>query len=270
MNTHLEFFDSHCHLNYDYSPLSTSDVITQAQESGIKNFVTIGVEIKTISDLEKISDQYSNVYHTIGQHPHDTIDWKTGDADILRKASLHPKCRAIGEIGLDYHYDHSSPDIQRKVLEEQLEIALELNLPIVIHSRDAEGDLLPALTRFSKKTKTAQERGAVGVIHCFTGTKNFGQACIDLGFLVSFSGILTFKNAEDLRICAKEFPLERLMIETDSPYLAPIPFRGKKCEPKMVKHTAEKLAEIKNVSLELVAKTTTQNAKRFFNIKATS
>jgi len=265
--SNLEFCDSHCHLNYDYAPLTHSDLVSQASELGIKNMVTVGVDIKTIHELETITQLYPNVYHTVGLHPHDTVDWKPEDADALRLATKNQKCRAIGEIGLDYYYDHSSPEIQKNILEAQLEIALDLNLPIVVHSRDAEDDLLPALTRYAKKAKTVETRGAVGAIHCFTGTKKFGHACLDLGFLISFSGILTFKNAQDLRESAREFPLDRLMVETDSPYLAPIPYRGKKCEPKMVIHTAEKLSEIKSVPLSEVAKYTTQNAKKFFNVR---
>ncbi|MEK6578775.1 MAG: TatD family hydrolase, partial [Bdellovibrionota bacterium] len=148
-------------------------------------------------------------------------------------------------------------------LEEQLHLAIVLKKPVVIHSRDAEEDLLLLLTHYAKRVST----GVIpGMIHCFSGTRTFGQACLDLGFYISFSGIITFKNAESLRECAREFPLDRILVETDSPYLAPIPHRGKKCEPSMVRLTANKLAEVRGITFETVAEATTANAKRFFKI----
>lgn len=259
----LGLIDSHCHLNYDYSPKTVDDIIREAGFEGVETLVSVGVDRKSHPDIVKISEKFENVFHTVGLHPHDAIDWEESYSDFIRSASKHPKCRAVGEIGLDYHYDHSPRDVQIRVFETQAELALELNQPIVIHSRDAESDLLPRLAAYAKRVKSGTP---IGAIHCFTGTMDFGKACIDLGFVISFSGILTFKTAEDLRECAKVFPLDRLMVETDSPYLAPIPFRGKKCEPSMVKHTALKIAELKNVSLEEVARSTAKNARALFRI----
>jgi TatD DNase family protein len=181
----------------------------------------------------------------------------------LDKAGRHPKCRAIGEIGLDYHYDHSPRDIQKSALKLQLDLARQLGLPVVIHSRDGEEDLLQALTDYSKQLTT----GSIpGIIHCFSGTVAFGQACLDLGFYISFSGILTFKKADEVRTAAQLFPLDKILVETDAPFLAPIPHRGRKCEPSMVRLTALKLAELKGISFEEVARTTTANSKRVFRI----
>ena len=160
-------------------------------------------------------------------------------------------------------HDHSGRPAQLAALRAQLDLAIELDQPIVVHSRDAESDLLPELDRYSKGMKPGLP---VGVIHCFTGTREFGRACLDLGFYVSFSGILTFKNAESLREAAKDFPLDRILVETDSPYLAPIPFRGKKGEPSMVLQTAMKLAEVKGIPLEEVARATTENSRRLFRL----
>jgi TatD DNase family protein len=225
--------------------------------------VTIGVDPGSLPVVQGISEKYENVFHTVGYHPHDSIDVKDEDLVALEAAAKHPKCRAVGEIGLDYHYDHSPRDVQQKRLQDQLEIALRTQQPVIIHSREGEEDLLRALKAFSARVPS----GSIpGVIHCFTGTRDFGRACLDLGFYISFSGILTFKNAENLRDCAREFPLERILVETDSPYLAPIPFRGKKCEPSMVRLTAMKLAEVKGVSFEEVARMTTANSRRFFRI----
>lgn len=255
--------DSHCHLNYDYAPKTPSDLVREAVLEGVETLVSVGVDRKSHPDIVAISEKFPNVYHTVGLHPHDAIDWDEAFPDFIRVSASHVKCRAVGEIGLDYHYDHSPRDTQIRVFEAQAELALELNQPIVIHSRDAEEDLLPRLSAYAKRVKKGSP---VGAIHCFTGTEKFGRACIDLGFVISFSGILTFKTAEDLRTCVKVFPLDRLMVETDSPYLAPIPFRGKKCEPAMVKLTALKIAELKGVSLDEVADATSKNARALFRI----
>jgi TatD DNase family protein len=259
----MQLIDSHCHLNYDYAPKTADDLIREAKAAGITALVTIGTDLQTISEVQSISEKYEEVYHTIGVHPHDASSLSDADSELLLRAAKHPKCRGIGEIGLDYHYDNSPREIQKQRLEQQLEIALELAKPIVIHSRDGEEDLLRSLTSYAKRVPT----GSIpGVIHCFTGTEAFGRACLDLGFYISFSGIITFKKADEVRACVAAFPLEKLLVETDSPFLAPIPHRGKKCEPAMVKLTAMKIAEVKGVDLETVARVTTENAKRVFRI----
>lgn len=271
--------DSHCHLNYDYAPKTPADLVREAGEEGVGHLVSVGVDLDTMPLLESITAAFPNVVHTVGVHPHEAEKWKRGeDEDRLRRHAKHPKCRAVGEIGLDYYYAHSDRASQLAVFRTQWEIALELGLPIVIHARDAdpapgaapspvpvgaEADLLRGLAEYARQVPAGRP---IGAIHCFTGSRAFGEACLDLGFLISFSGILTFKTAESLRESARAFPLDRLMVETDSPYLAPIPFRGKKCEPRMVKQTALKLAEIKGISLEEVAQATSANAKFLFRI----
>jgi TatD DNase family protein len=255
--------DSHCHLNYDYQPKSLDNVLEEARIAGIEALITIGTDLATIGEIEAISEKYPHIYHTVGVHPHDAIVLKPEDMPTLDKAGRHPKCRAIGEIGLDYHYDHSPRDIQKSALKLQLDLARQLGLPVVIHSRDGEEDLLQALTDYSKQLTT----GSIpGIIHCFSGTVAFGQACLDLGFYISFSGILTFKKADEVRTAAQLFPLDKILVETDAPFLAPIPHRGRKCEPSMVRLTALKLAELKGISFEEVARTTTANSKRVFRI----
>lgn len=255
--------DSHCHLNYDYAPKTVDDLVREARQADVRAMVTIGTDLPSIEQVRAISEKYPDVYHSVGVHPHDAVTLSDSDSRLLEEAALHPKCRAVGEIGLDYHYDHSPREVQRQRLDQQLEIALSVKKPIVIHSREGEDDLLESLTRYARKLSPDK---IPGIIHCFTGTEKFGLACIDLGFYISFSGIITFKKAEDVRVAAAAFPLERLLVETDSPYLAPIPHRGKKCEPSMVKLTALKLAEIKGVSFEELAQVTTRNACRIFDI----
>ena len=255
--------DTHCHLDYDFTPKQEADLIREGKEAGITKFVTIGVDLSSIERLGPISERNAEVWHTVGVHPHEAVSVQEGALEKIRLASRHPKCVGIGEIGLDYHYDHSPRDVQKRIFEQQLEIALEEKKPIVIHSRDGESDLLERLKAYAPRVQAGQ---VPGIIHCFTGTRDFGLACIELGFMISFSGIITFKKAEDLRECAREFPLNRILVETDSPYLAPVPHRGKKCEPSMVKLTAMKIAEIKGLSLDEVALATTQNAEKVFKL----
>jgi TatD DNase family protein len=181
----------------------------------------------------------------------------------MRDYLKHTKCVAVGEIGLDYYYEHSEREKQKKECQAQLEIAVETKKPVVIHSRDGEDDLLPMLASYAKRQSGA---ASLGVIHCFSGTETFGRACLDLGFYISISGILTFKNSEALRQTIRTFPLERLLVETDSPFLAPAPLRGKKCEPFMVKHTALKLADLFGVSFEELSTITTRNARACFGL----
>jgi TatD DNase family protein len=224
--------------------------------------MTIGTDLGSIAEVQAVSEQFDDVFHTIGVHPHDGASLAAEQVPLLEQAARHAKCRAIGEIGLDYYYENSSRDAQKQSLELQLDLAIRLKLPIVVHSRDGEADLLPMLTAYAKETGAHSP----GVIHCFTGTVDFGKACLDLGFYISFSGILTFKTAENVREAARAYPLDRLLVETDSPFLAPIPNRGKKCEPAMVRWTAAKLAEVKGETLERVAELTTRNSRALFRI----
>ncbi len=257
------WIDSHCHLNYDYSPKSTEDLVREAADEGVTHLMTIGTDLDSLPRVVEISERFENVHHTVGVHPHDAVKITEGDIERLREAAKHPKCRAIGEIGLDTYYEHSPLDVQIIQLRQQLDLAIECGLPVIIHSRDAEPELLEELKRYAPRVAS----GVVpGIIHCFTGTQSFGQACLDLGFYISFSGILTFKNAAELRESAKSFPLERLLVETDAPYLAPVPFRGKKCEPRMVKQTGLLLAELKGIDPADVARVTSENARRIFRI----
>lgn len=261
--------DSHCHLNYEYTPKNQEQIIQEARDAGVGAMITVAAELGVIPKLEELSDRFPFIFHSAGVHPHEALSFGASPEDITRslavleKAVQHPKCCAIGEIGLDYYYDHSPREIQKNVLDLQLELAIQTQLPVIIHSREAEDDLLTSLQSYAKKLPLGARPG---VIHCFSGTRQFGEACIDLGFYISFSGILTFKNAEELREAARAFPLDRLLVETDSPYLAPIPFRGKKCEPSMVKWTAQKLAEIKGLSFDEIAQVTTANAKTLFRL----
>ncbi|MBN21405.1 MAG: hypothetical protein CL678_08975 [Bdellovibrionaceae bacterium] len=256
------WIDTHCHLNFDYDSKTTEDLVNEAILAKVDYLIAISTEVSNFSEVQSISEKFTNVFHTIGVHPHDSVDIKDSDLKTIEQLARHPKCVAIGEIGLDYYYDNSPREIQKKRLKQHLDLAIKLNLPVVIHSRDAEEDLYPLLKEYANHSSL---KNRCGVIHCFSGTKEFGQKCLDLGFYISFSGILTFKNANELREAAQSYPIERILVETDSPFLAPIPFRGKKCEPKMVVETGMKLAEIKAMTAEKIAQITTKNAKALFN-----
>ncbi len=256
--------DTHCHLNYEYDGgKGPADLIREAGENGVKTLITIATDHTNFEAVRKISEDHSNVYHTIGVHPHDASTVNEEILKFMRPFLDHPKCVAIGEIGLDYYYEHTDRTKQQAECWSQMELAIEVKKPIVIHSRDGEEDLLPLLTRFAKETKSGK---SPGVIHCFSGTEAFGKACLDLGYYISLSGIFTFKTSESLRQMVKGFPLNRLLVETDSPFLAPIPMRGRKCEPAFVKHTALKLADVLGMPFEELAAITTQNAKECFGI----
>lgn len=264
MSAELELIDSHCHLNHDYSPKTVDDLVREARDAGVRALITIGVDQASLGIVQELSARYPGVvYHTVGIHPHEAATIRDEDLARMEQAAHHPGCRAIGEIGLDYHYDHSPRETQRTRLRDQLELALRVRQPVVIHSREAETDLLPALEDYAAKVPSTM---SPGIIHCFSGSRAFGQACLDLGFYISFSGILTFRNADELRAAAREFPLERLLVETDSPYLAPVPHRGKKCEPSMVRLTAIKLAEVRGLSLTEIGRITSANARRVFRL----
>ena len=256
--------DTHCHLNYEYEGgRGPGDLVADALKNGVETLITIATEPENFERVQKISEQFINVYHTIGVHPHEASCVNNEVLAMMRPFLDHPKCLAVGEIGLDYYYEHSDRSKQQKECWSQMELALETKKPLVIHSRDGEEDLLPLLTRFAKESKSD---ASPGVIHCFSGSEKFALDCLNLNYYISLSGILTFKNSEPLRQMVKKFPVNRLLVETDSPFLAPVPLRGKKCEPFMVKHTAQKLAEILDLPLDELARITTENAKACFRI----
>jgi TatD DNase family protein len=252
--------DSHAHLDDLRYDTDRDNVLQRAQTAGIEAIVTIGCDLATSQAAVVLAHAHPNIFATIGVHPHEAKEIGEGWYESFRSLAQHPKVVAYGEIGLDYHYDHSPREIQRQRFREQIHLARELALPLVIHTREAQEDTVMIL----------REEGAVdvgGVFHCFSGDMWLAKDALDLGFYLSFSGVLTFKNATMLRDIAKTVPLDRLMVETDCPYLAPIPYRGKRNEPAYVQYVAETLAEIRgNGSVESVARATVENTKRVFRI----
>jgi TatD DNase family protein len=257
------WIDSHCHLNHpNIKELGTpDDIIIAAKANQTSGIVTICCEIaQEAEELTRIAAAHDNVWCTIGTHPHDAgqpAEKAITTADIVTIAS-HPKVIGIGETGLDYFYDHSPRADQKASFEKHLEACLTADLPVIIHARDADNDIAEILESYSNGGKLK------GVLHCFSSGESLAKRGLDIGFYVSFSGIITFgEKSESLRAIAKSIPLDRLLVETDAPFLAPKPHRGKTNSPAFVKHTGEKLAEIHGIPAEDMAKITTDN---FFNL----
>ena len=252
--------DTHTHLDDARYNDDRDAMIARAREAGVEAFVTIGCDLATSRAAVALATQHQFVYASIGVHPHEVKHISEGWYDEFRRLVKNKKVVAYGEIGLDYHYNHSSPKEQRERFREQIQLARELNLPIIIHTREAQDDTMTIL-----KEEKASEIG--GVFHCFSGDAWLAKDALDLGFYLSFSGILTFQNATMLRDIAKHTPLDRVLIETDCPYLTPVPHRGKRNEPAYVAHVAQQLAVIHpELSLEQIERRTTENAKRLFRI----
>tara|TARA_B100000614_G_scaffold66367_1_gene58739 strand:+ start:89 stop:847 length:759 start_codon:yes stop_codon:yes gene_type:complete len=246
--------DTHCHL-YDKKLINDlDDIVINAKNANIIKMICIGDSIETSKKSIEISETYNQIYASFGIHPHEAREAPNLYLDIIKKNAVHKKVVAIGEIGLDYHYNFSDPKIQKKVFREQLELAKELDLPAVVHCRNADEDLYNIISE-SKHSK--------GVVHCFASDISFANKIIDLGFKISFTGMITF--VKHLEIVIKAIDLKHLLIETDSPYLTPIPYRGKTNQPAYVKQIAKAIASIKNISIEEVDKITTENAFLLFN-----
>ncbi len=256
--------DTHCHLNYDYDEgKGPAELVDDCKKNGVNYLITIATEPDNFKTVQDLSEKFDNVFHTIGVHPHDASKVTDETLKFMRPFLNHPKCVAVGELGLDYYYEHSDRNKQQAECAAQCDLALDAKKPLVVHSRDAEDDLLAILKAYAKKHPGGY---SPGVIHCFSGTEIFARECLDLGFYISLSGIFTFKNTEPLRQMIKGFPIERLLVETDSPFLAPMPLRGKKCEPFMVKYTALKLAEVLGKPFDELAALTSANAKKCFGL----
>ena len=255
--------DSHVHLDDARYSTDRDQVFQRASDSGIEAFVTIGCDLATSQSAVQLGESHDNVFSTIGVHPHESKEILNTWYDEFRQLAQHPKVVAYGEIGLDYHYDHSPREVQRQRFREQVQLAKELHLPIVIHTREAQEDTIAIL-----KEESAAAVG--GVFHCFSGDACLAKDALDLGFYLSFSGVITFKNASMLREIIKTVPLDRIMVETDCPYLTPVPHRGKRNEPAFVRYVAETIAGLVGngspSSFEKIAHTTVQNTKRLFKI----
>lgn len=251
--------ETHCHLDYlKDKPLE--ELLSLAGEYNIEKLITIAVSPKNLDFVLEISQKYDSVYCTQGIHPHEAKNFNPQVIEAIKKNAASPKVVAIGEIGLDYYYDNSPREKQRDAFEKQLQLASELNLPVVIHSRDADEDTQDILKNFSTTLKRK------GVIHSFTSGEKLARFALGEDFFLGFNGIITFKNAQNVRDVLKITPIERVLLETDSPFLTPIPFRGKENAPYYLPLVAEKVAEVKNEKIENVLKQCFENSERLFNL----
>jgi TatD DNase family protein len=260
------FVDSHAHLEGHKYDSDRGEVFVRAHQAGVNIVLCIG-NSDTPDGFDcaiKLAERFPNVYASVGIHPHEA---KLGNEELyakLAELAKHPRIIGWGEVGLDYYYDHSPREVQRDVFIRQMELARAADLPIIIHCRPSDS----SDNAWQEVFALIREHwaGRSGIIHCFTGEPHHMQEAVDLGFMVSFSGAVTFPKAENIRTAARECPLDHILIETDSPYLAPIPYRGKRNEPAYVIETAKKVAEVRGISLDEVARATTANFKRFFNL----
>ena len=250
--------DSHCHLDFDALAGDIDGVLSRAAAVGVTGMVTISTRVENFSTYAAIAERYSNVWCSVGTHPHNADQELHIQTEDLVRLSAHPRCVAIGEAGLDYFYDTAPREAQATGLRRHIAASRITGLPLVIHSRKCDDDMAAIL-----REETGQ--GAFPfVLHCFTAGQDLARTALDLGGYISFSGIITFKNAEDIREVAKFVPADRYLVETDAPYLAPIPHRGESNEPSFVRHTAEKVAEVRGLSLEALGAETTANFARLF------
>lgn len=244
----MTLVDSHCHLDDARFDADREAVIERAKQAGVAVLLAIGSGPPHLDAAIRLAERHENVYATVGVHPHEASQWSGDVKARLRDLIAHPKVVAVGEIGLDYHYNFSPPEAQRRAFEEQLGLARECGKPVVVHTREAWADTLHLLGS-----------AASGIMHCFSGGPAEAEACLERGFHISFAGIVTYPKAVRVQEAVRMTPLDRLLVETDAPYLAPVPFRGKRNEPAFVRETAAKVAELKGVSLETVASATTAN-----------
>ncbi|MDR1375364.1 MAG: TatD family hydrolase [Holosporaceae bacterium] len=264
------FVDSHCHLLFpkfysvseklDEEKYCVAALLDRAEKAGVKYLLIIGTELADVDEIQSIADSHDNVFRTVGIHPLEAAKHCASFtfeeiSSIIRQQASSSKIVAIGEIGLDYHYEKESQKQQKELFNLQLDLAQECSLPVVIHSREAYPDVVAVLKDYPRVT---------GVIHCFSGEKDFARKALDLGFYISISGVVTYKNAVELQETIKMIPLDRMLLETDSPFLAPVPHRGQINEPAFIPHIAEKISKLMNVPVETLAQRTSENFFRLF------
>jgi TatD DNase family protein len=251
--------DSHCHLDFpDFGP-EVEEVVARAHAAGVGLMVTISTKVSEFDKVRAVAERFPHVFCTVGIHPHEAASEPETDTATLIEMAKHPKVVGIGETGLDYYYEHSPREAQKRNFRSHIAAARETGLPLIVHTRDADDDMAEILVEETGK-------GAFpGLLHCFSSGPQLAEKALEIGFYISLSGILTFKTAEELRATAAKVPMDRLLVETDAPYLAPVPKRGRRNEPAFVVHTAAKLAEVKGVSEATLAEATTANFLRLFS-----
>jgi TatD DNase family protein len=259
LSDQVELIDTHCHLDMEAYQSELDAIIHSAADHGVRRIITIGIDYHSSKGAVALSNRYPNVFATIGFHPHDAQQATSGALKKIADLALHRSVVGYGEIGLDYVKNYAPRDVQLDVFSKQLHLAKELDLPVVIHDREAHDDVCDLIRAAGPFPKG-------GVMHCFSGDQQLAEKMIDMGFYISIPGVATFTNAHILQDVIRGIDLRQLLLETDGPYLAPMPFRGKRNEPKLMLYTAQKVAELKQISLDVVAKETTANAVRLFHL----
>ncbi|RFA35885.1 hydrolase TatD [Virgibacillus dokdonensis] len=252
-------FDTHVHLNARNFFEDRDETIQRAFDAGVTHMVVVGFDRATIPLAIEIAEQYETIYAAIGWHPVDAVDMTEQELEWIEELSSHPKVVALGEMGLDYHWDKSPKDVQKEVFRKQIRLAKKLQMPIIIHNREATEDIIAIL-------QEEQAASVGGIMHCYNDSVNYIQDCLDMNFYISLGGPVTFKNATLPKEVAVQVPLDRLLIETDAPFLAPHPYRGKRNEPAYVTLVAEKIAALRGMSIEEVGEITTKNAHTLFRL----
>jgi len=254
----MQLFDTHAHYDAEQFDADRDELIKNLPEKGVALVVNPGCDIPTSQKALELAKRYDYIYAAVGYHPESCAPYQESELELLREMANDPKVVAIGEIGLDYYWEENPPrELQQQVFRAQMELARELGLPVIVHDREAHADSLAIIREFPE---------VKGVFHCFSGSAEMAKELVKMGWMISFTGVLTYKNARKAVEVAEAVPIESVMIETDAPYMAPVPHRGERCDSSLVVHTCEKLAEIKNISTEDCARITMENGKRFFGI----
>ena len=251
--------DSHCHLDMKDFNKDRGEVIGRARKEGIVHMISIGIDVKSSESALALARQYSFISATVGCHPHDADACGARDLETLSRMAAEPEVVAWGEIGLDYYRNYSKKENQRKIFEAQLDMARAAELPVIIHDRDAHHEVYATLEKMGKGERK-------GVIHCFSGDKDLAEAFIALGYYISIPGTVTYKKAVQIKEVAAKIPLDRMLVETDAPFLAPVPRRGRRNEPSLVTHTAREIARLRDIPFETVSEQTTRNARKIFGL----
>ena len=254
----MQLFDTHAHYDAEQFDADRDEILAAMQENGVGLIVNPGCDIPTSRKALDLAMRCDYIYAAVGYHPESCAPYQESELEILREMAKTPKVVAIGEIGLDYYWEENPPrELQQEVFRAQMKLARDLKLPVIVHDREAHADSLAIIREFPE---------VKGVFHCFSGSAEMAKELVKMGWMISFTGVLTYKNARKAVEAAEAVPIESIMIETDAPYMAPVPHRGKRCDSTMVLHTCEKLAEIKGISTEECARITMENGKRFFGI----
>lgn len=257
--------DTHCHLNFDGYNQDRPAVLARAREASVHQIVIPAIDLATSREILRLCDQHDGLYAAIGTHPNSSLDFADSMLDTLRSLAAHPRVVAIGEIGLDYHWDNSPKPKQFEALEKQLEVAAELELPVIIHNREASEDVITILEQWSVSLPPSL-RDRPGVLHSFSAPIEIAERALQCGFFLGFTGPITYKNADQLRHIAATVPLDHILIETDGPFLTPVPHRGNRNEPAYLPLIVDRLAALKQVSFEVISQVTTKNARRLFKL----